>query len=488
MQFLTPQQKREKARRLFVGYGLFAILISLATYILISTALGYEVFSTRGEVIQNGLLVLDSKPDNADIFINGKQESSHTDAKLSLPEGKYDVSIKKNGYSEWRDNISLVGGNVRIISYPRLLPVEPVQLADIPYQTGKQFTAQSLDRRWLAVAQTESSRLVDIYDMDDPNAPAIVLSVPGAVTGDTGARTTAIVGWASDNRHLLIMAQVGEKQNYVLLDKDDSSSVTDLTQMFGLQSTDQAGFWDAKWDKLYIHHAAGTVMLASVKDKSVGTVPLVSEPVLDFYALNGERAVYSVAQGESDLNVKLFSGAKSYVATTIKRSQSPLLIKSGTFNRSEYVAIAGGSLEKTYVYRNLEQLVKRPTGSSVAPFVILPNKSSNVEFSQLNRFILASDGMTNVVYDIESKEVLKYATPAQTPSVTGWFDDARLYSLGNDRVLSIYDFNGSNLHRLISVAAGVPYVNKDVSHTAFFVPSTSSQSLRFLDIATASKQ
>jgi hypothetical protein len=81
MEFLTPKQKKEKARRLYIGYGLLSVLIGLATYILISTALGYEIFSTKGDIVQNGLLFVDSSPGNADIYINGKKESSETGAK-----------------------------------------------------------------------------------------------------------------------------------------------------------------------------------------------------------------------------------------------------------------------------------------------------------------------------------------------------------------------------------------------------------------------
>ena len=67
MEFLTTKQKKKKAQRLYFGYVLLSILVLLATYVLISTALGFEIFSSKGEVVQNGLLFVDSRPDGADI-------------------------------------------------------------------------------------------------------------------------------------------------------------------------------------------------------------------------------------------------------------------------------------------------------------------------------------------------------------------------------------------------------------------------------------
>jgi hypothetical protein len=180
------------------------------------------------------------------------------------------------------------------------------------------------------------------------------------------------------------------------------------------------------------------------------------------------------------------ANTKTYIFSTVKKSDNRLVIKSASYNRNEYIAIGGGSIEKTLIYRNLSSLIGKTTDTRIAPFVLLPSHANYLEFSRLNRFILGTDGTTNSVYDIEAKEVLKYPAPAKYPSITGWFDDSRLYSLGSDQTLKLYDFGGSNILQLASSSTSIPVVNNDITHTAFFVPSVSSQSLRFIDIASAS--
>lgn len=482
MEFLTPKQKKEKARRLYIGYGLLSILVGLATYILISTALGYEIFSTKGDIVQNGLLVVDSVPGDADIYINGKKESSQTGAKLSLPDGVYDISLRKTGYAEWRDKVTLSGGTVKFINYPKLMPASPQPIADIPMTLGSTMILQTKDKKWLAVSVPDQNKFADIYDLDNPNNPPISLVVPEAILAGQKPKMLELKEWASDDHHLLARVLIGDKASYLLFDKDNLADVTDLTQVFSLVDTDSIGFWDDKSDRMYVHHAASSIVLASVKDKAVSPTPLITEPVKDFYPLSGERAIYTTAS-DADISVKLLSAAKSYAFLSIKASSEPLIVKSASFNRNEYIAIGGASTEKTYIYKNLESAIKKtPETRTAAPFVLLPNRSNYVEFSSKYRFILSTDGASNAVYDIEAKEVIKYSTPAKTPAATGWFDDSRIYSLGSDKVLNVYDFNGSNVVQLATNSSTIPYVNNDISHTAYIVPSANLQSLRFLDI------
>jgi hypothetical protein len=365
------------------------------------------------------------------------------------------------------------------------MPLNPQVLADVPMALGSTMTLQTTDKRWLVVSLPEQNKLADIYDLDNPNSPPISLSVPEALLNGQKAKMLELKEWASDDRHLLARVLIGDKNSYLLFDKDNLSDVVDLTQTFGLVDADTVGFWDDKSDRVYIHHAASTVVLGNIKDKTISPTPLVAEPVRDIYVLPGERAIYTVS-GSQGISFKLLSASKSYSFLNVKDSSEPFIVKSASFNRNEYITVGGGGLEKTSIYKNLESSIKKTSDTrSAAPFALLPSKSHTIDFSRRNRFILSTDGLSNVVYDIEAKEVIKYTTPAKSPAITGWFDDSRIYSLGSDKILEVYDFNGSNVVQLAASSSSIPYVNNDLHHTAYFVPSTSSQSIRFVDIEQA---
>jgi hypothetical protein len=106
MDFLDPRKKRAHHIRLMIGYCLVAIAIGLGTVVLVYSAYGYGVNTKNGDIVQNGLLFVDSKPGGANIYLNNKSVNQTTSARLILPAGDYDLALKKTGYRDWERKFS----------------------------------------------------------------------------------------------------------------------------------------------------------------------------------------------------------------------------------------------------------------------------------------------------------------------------------------------------------------------------------------------
>src|SRR4051812_14198680 len=120
MDFLDPRKSRRNRIRLMVGYFLIGIVIALATVILVYGAYGYGINTKTGQIIQNGLLFVDSQPGGATIYLNDKSQSSKTAARLVLASGDYRLSIQKDGYHSWQRNFVLNEHSVARYVYPFL--------------------------------------------------------------------------------------------------------------------------------------------------------------------------------------------------------------------------------------------------------------------------------------------------------------------------------------------------------------------------------
>ena len=86
---------------------LFAV--TLTVVFLVGTmvffyAKGYRLDSDTKKFSPNGLLVIKSVPDGAQIFINGELETA-TNATIPLPANTYDVSVKKEGFLNWNKRL-----------------------------------------------------------------------------------------------------------------------------------------------------------------------------------------------------------------------------------------------------------------------------------------------------------------------------------------------------------------------------------------------
>src|SRR3990167_7852081 len=155
MDFLDPRKRRAHSIRLMVAYVLVAVAIGLGGYLLVKAAEGYGVDPKTGNVIENSLLFVDSKPGGADIYINNTLQESKTSARLILPAGDYHLTLKKEGYRSWERDISLNERSVARYVYPFLFPLEPQVKNLKTYPKTPPLISQSPDRRWLLVQRLE---------------------------------------------------------------------------------------------------------------------------------------------------------------------------------------------------------------------------------------------------------------------------------------------------------------------------------------------
>jgi len=91
---------------------LMIFLIILA--VIIAYARGYRFNPQQKTVTATGIFSVSSWPKAAKIYINDKLEGV-TDTNITLPYGKYNVSVKKEGYTSWNKTVILKGEMVETI-------------------------------------------------------------------------------------------------------------------------------------------------------------------------------------------------------------------------------------------------------------------------------------------------------------------------------------------------------------------------------------
>ncbi|MBM3205428.1 PEGA domain-containing protein [Candidatus Shapirobacteria bacterium] len=79
--------------------------IGVVAFFLIKLASGYRLDLTTKSMKPTGLLVANSFPTQASIFINGKLNKNKTTASISLTPGEYEIEIKKDGLTSWYKKI-----------------------------------------------------------------------------------------------------------------------------------------------------------------------------------------------------------------------------------------------------------------------------------------------------------------------------------------------------------------------------------------------
>lgn len=91
--------------RLLVFLSTILIVGIIATVISLY-ARGYRLNSKTMGVDPNGLLVMKSNPDGAQIYVNGELNTA-TNATIPLPPGTYDISVRKEGFISWNKRLTI---------------------------------------------------------------------------------------------------------------------------------------------------------------------------------------------------------------------------------------------------------------------------------------------------------------------------------------------------------------------------------------------
>lgn len=100
-----------------------AVFLLVATLIAIKLAKGYRPDLKDGSLKPTGLLLANSIPKGAQVFINGKLTTA-TDDTLNLSPGEYEVEIKKEGYFQWKKKLKIEAELVTETN-ARLFPAVP---------------------------------------------------------------------------------------------------------------------------------------------------------------------------------------------------------------------------------------------------------------------------------------------------------------------------------------------------------------------------
>lgn len=104
--------------KIILGVVFVLLFIGIVFY-----ARGYRVDVQKGTLTSTGIIAVTSTPASAQIYINGTLYGV-TDAHFTLPYGKYDIEVRKEGYAPWKKTIALKGELVQSLD-AALFPVSP---------------------------------------------------------------------------------------------------------------------------------------------------------------------------------------------------------------------------------------------------------------------------------------------------------------------------------------------------------------------------
>ena len=474
MEFLDPEEKRARTRRLFAAYGLIVFVIVAGTFILSFALQGVDLFSRQTE-LRNGLLFVDSKPVSAQINING-DTSKRTGARFVLPEGNYNIQLTENGYRPWQKDVVVQGGKVVYHVYPKLIPTNITNTKGYVFGNTPQIYTQSPDKRYIVATSSAGPSQFITIDTDAPTFTPLPWTLPVELWNAQEATTQRLepVEWSTDNKHLLLakIAQNGTKQ-YLMVNKDKPAESINLTAQLKLNSSDIVNLRDKKHDQFYVlDTTTKTLRKATIAEGLDQTA--VAQNVISFAPYANDTILYAIDQG-AELNqyaVRLLHGNNTYALQPVTRSDT-ILLDIARFQNDWYIVAGSTPQELTTVYINPFDGNNQPIPADKAlsieplkPQLLIPLAGARyVSFSENARFIGLQSADAFSVYDAELKQVYSYKSPVLLPATGATWMDGHRYSVVTGGNEVIFEYDGQNMQTLApAIDNTTAYFDKDYNN------------------------
>jgi hypothetical protein len=457
MDFLDPRNQRRHIIQLYTGYSLVAIAIFLAVTMLLLLAYGFQV-SKDGQVIQNGLVFASSRPVNAEVYLDGIDTKKQTNMRLNIPEGSYQLELKRDGYRSWQHQVAVLGGKLVRYDYPLLIPqtLTTTTLKTLA-ATAPGIVTVTPDNRALLVQQDSSSPSFWQFDLQDTTKEPTNVTVPAQSYTAGGKQSWQIVSWASNKTHALLKHGYGNKgaYEYILFSRTKPTETVNLNTKLQVAPTELT-FLDGKFDKYYVYIASDQTLRTAELEKPATTVLI--ENVLEYDTYQDDTVLYvaeSPSKTATTVDLHLKRGGDDYTIRHLAKSSS-YYVAVNNYSDNTYVAVADTVKSQPVVLVYKDPLAQLKTAKSAVPVVSLKLAPTFLSFSAGGRFIVAERGTAFATYDAEYKQAVSYQTAQpldRGQTHAAWADGAHLQYVSNKQ-LYIFDYDGTNVQALMPATAG----------------------------------
>lgn len=463
-------------------YALLTFLVVAGTIILVLAGQGYDFDRSSGEIIQNGLLLVNSRPENAQLTINGQVESDLTPGRFPLPTGDYELSLSLEGYQPWSKKINVAPNSVEWVYYPLLIPSE-LSSERVGVWRDLSFVSQSFDAGRVLVRQASDEPVFRLLELDEQSISSDeALELPASVAGNN-IGTFAALEWSGNSRFVLLTHKRGSTTQFIRLDTEQPNESVNLSTFFDL-SLSELQFIDSNPNNLY-GLSGGDLRRLDINAQTI-SAPLVRE-VADFALMRDQFLLY-LATTDGQLQLGLIDGDNppKILESNLDGSASRYRVDIGEFDRQLHVALLDTRTDEVRIWRDPH------TTQDAKPMTqISASGAAELTFSRNGQFVLAQGGGSFASYDLDRDREFHFETPFAKGSdeLAVWMDGYRLLGFDKANLMHVFEFDGTNALPLVraepnlgiffagdfrgmySVAPPDKSRNSFLMYTPFIVPS-----------------
>ncbi len=489
-----PKSKRRLRVQLAFVYTLMAIAVISIVAILILVIQGYRYNRYDGKLEQGGLVQFNSRPAGATVTVDGVTLGNKTASKITLTSGRHEITMARDGYTNWKKQVTVKPGGVLWLNYAQLFPTAPTVTTSAAFAAVDSALA-SPDRKLMAVIPASTTPEISLVTLNSDTSTTTKVTIPtDSFTAPENGATQAfnLISWDKDSHMLLIKHTYGDKTEY--LSTDIRNGVTynistrlgvDVAKVMYSRSDSNVVYILTTTHELRRGNSNDTVLSGPIAT-NISDMAMTEQNLLTYTTLADNKGVRTVGYVSSG------STKAKTIASYSDIGAAPLDIATGNYYGDRYTAVLHG--------QTLDIFVGSLPGSDNTGNISLTrvaqapavNGEDTVGFSPGdNRIVYATHGTTAVAYDLELAQSSLITLAGTTPAVVTkqssvtpglqWFDNYHVMTTGGP--LYVYDYDGTNGQLIANTTANQPAVlGSGEKYLYYFVTADGSAKLQRLQL------
>lgn len=432
---------RLKHIRLTISVLAMMSAIAIITILLVAYGQGYVYDYESGEVTSSGLAVVDSRPSNADIWINGEYEGTTSD-QFRLRVGEHQISIDTDGYRQWQRTFSVRESEVVGLEYPLLIPERVVTTPIINMDKPDILTA-SPSRDQVAIADTDPVPNIRVFDSNEPQSQSQIL----AIMSTEVATEISNVTYSNGGTRLLVEATNNQSDSHwfhVTLDGAETEIIS-LNEVFDL-SIDKVIFGTSATSLA----AQANGQLHQLDTESLERRDYYQGEVGDF-AVDSSGALYLTRQHGSQTELIKQAGlGTQQVINTLEGDRNIMLETTRYQDETTLLVHDTGRRQLT--------LYSAPESDQPQSLTFPAGVADSVISNPNGRIIHQYSGSQVRVYDVRRDLQHTFTLPAEPDIAPQWIRQNYLATVIDNEMI-MYDFDGSNQEYLTHAEPVLVFTN-----------------------------
>ena len=455
--YRKPSKRKQIIQRITVYTVMITAIAALVT-VLVFIMLGYQFNRSVGKIEQGGLVQFDSRPNGANVSIDGRMLGTRSPSKSTISAGTHAISIERDGYKAWQKSVEVIPGSILWLNYARLIP------NDIAIETALDLapvssSAVSPDKKIMAIKENPAEPAIRLVDISQDTIKSRSISLPASsFTAPAAGKPQAFTleNWDSGSRFMLVKHTFNDDQaEWLVVDSENVGATKNVTKLLDVAISTVR--FSGENSKILYAQINGDIRKIDLEAATLSRPLATNVAEFSLYDKTTVAYVTHIDPSAKTRSVGYFKDGSEkpvILKTYSDDGRAPLhLVMSRYFNETYVTITYGDAIE---IFKG-----DLPTGvidsASRSPYAVaaLPGGTQHLSATAKNRFITAQQGATYVVYDAElnktTKTTLKGSTDVTKP--VQWLDDYMIWS-DRDNMVRFYEFDGTNQHDIMLVVPG----------------------------------